>query len=134
MFPAGWPGLGLLLLRLAASLTSVSEGLHFLVTSGLSNAAAWILGVMWLLLGVSFLIGFLTPICGSVGALAGASVVLSLLPVSLLGNLHGKFAAIDFIVITLSLILLGPGAFSVDARLFGRREIIIRDAPRPPRT
>jgi hypothetical protein len=28
--------------------------------------------------------------------------------------------------------LLGPGAFSLDARLFGRREIIIPEAARPP--
>jgi hypothetical protein len=27
---------------------------------------------------------------------------------------------------------LGPGAFSLDARLFGRREIIIPPAPRRP--
>jgi hypothetical protein len=29
------------------------------------------------------------------------------------------------IAILLAIIVLGPGAFSVDARLFGRREIII---------
>jgi uncharacterized membrane protein YphA (DoxX/SURF4 family) len=36
-------------------------------------------------------------------------------------------------VVSISLILLGPGAFSLDARLFGRREIIIPEIPRPPK-
>jgi hypothetical protein len=31
-----------------------------------------------------------------------------------------------------SIVLLGPGAFSVDARLFGRREIHIRESYRAP--
>jgi hypothetical protein len=32
-----------------------------------------------------------------------------------------------------ALVLLGPGAFSLDARLFGRREIIIPEGGRSPR-
>jgi hypothetical protein len=31
-------------------------------------------------------------------------------------------------VISIALVCLGPGAFSLDARLFGRREIIIPDS------
>jgi hypothetical protein len=34
---------------------------------------------------------------------------------------------------SLALVLLGPGAFSLDARLFGRREIIIPVGRRPLR-
>jgi len=33
--------------------------------------------------------------------------------------------SIDAIVMALVAILLGPGAFSLDARLFGRRRVII---------
>jgi len=42
-----------------------------------------------------------------------------------------RMAAFEFVVESAMLILLGPGAISVDARLFGRREVTIRDAPRP---
>ena len=40
-----------------------------------------------------------------------------------------KFHAhLNLAIICIALALLGPGAFSVDARLFGRREIIIPDS------
>jgi hypothetical protein len=34
------------------------------------------------------------------------------------------------IVLTTAIALLGPGAFSIDARMFGRREILIPNTPR----
>ncbi len=51
-------------------------------------------------------IGFLTPLA------AGLSVAI-------LGFSDARW------LVSLALALLGPGAFSLDARLFGRREIII---------
>jgi uncharacterized membrane protein YphA (DoxX/SURF4 family) len=48
-------------------------------------------------------------------------------------NTHGKaIASIYLAVISLAIVLLGPGAFSLDARLFGRREIVIPEASRTP--
>jgi hypothetical protein len=50
------------------------------------------------------------------------------------GNNHiGPLAAFNLAAISAALVLLGPGAFSIDARLFGRREIIIPEARRSPR-
>ena len=40
-------------------------------------------------------------------------------------NHISALAALNLAAISAALVLLGPGAFSVDARLFGRREIII---------
>jgi hypothetical protein len=37
----------------------------------------------------------------------------------------GALTAFNLAAISAALALLGPGAFSLDARLFGRREIII---------
>jgi len=37
-------------------------------------------------------------------------------------------AHLNLAIICIALALLGPGAFSLDARLFGRREIIIADS------
>ncbi len=35
---------------------------------------------------------------------------------------------LDIVVLSTSIALLGPGAFSIDARMFGRREILIRSS------
>ena len=44
-----------------------------------------------------------------------------------------KLSAIMLVIVAGAILLLGPGAFSIDARLFGRREIIIpRTAHRSP--
>ena len=40
-------------------------------------------------------------------------------------NHISALAALNLAAISAALVLLGPGAFSLDARLFGRREIII---------
>ena len=40
-------------------------------------------------------------------------------------NHIGALTAFNLAAISAALVLLGPGAFSLDARLFGRREIII---------
>jgi hypothetical protein len=53
---------------------------------------------------------------------------------------HGKLenalcsdmTAFEFVVMSAVLVILGPDALSVDARLFGRRQVEIPEAP-PPR-
>jgi uncharacterized membrane protein YphA (DoxX/SURF4 family) len=79
--------------------------------------------------GVLLIIGFFTPIVAALIALAAVGISLSL-PLCMPDLFNTKLADSFAIAILLAIILLGPGAFSVDARLFGRREIII---PRPPK-
>jgi uncharacterized membrane protein YphA (DoxX/SURF4 family) len=73
-------------------------------------------------------VGFLTP-----AASAAATVGYLLIGVwpSLMteANNHiSTLAAFNLAAISAALVLLGPGAFSLDARLFGRREIIIPES------
>lgn len=41
---------------------------------------------------------------------------------------------LNLIVLTAAIALLGPGAFSLDARMFGRREILIPHTTRPSKS
>ena len=71
-----------------------------------------------LLVSVSLSVGFLTPY---LSAVACASGIANLLFGPNSGDLIFVFSIIDAV----ALALLGPGAYSVDARLFGRRVTVI---------
>ncbi len=67
--------------------------------------------------GVSLLLGFLTPIACSVAAIGVTSLAVS--------RQEAMLPTVLVAIMAAAVALLGPGALSIDARLFGRREIII---------
>jgi uncharacterized membrane protein YphA (DoxX/SURF4 family) len=127
-FPAGWPGIGLICLRVAVAIAMVTHGVAVLSAAVAPAYRVWAIESFAILIGVSLLIGFLTPLAGAAAAIGylyiGASQLLGTEP-----NSHGS-TAWCLAIISIGLILLGPGAFSLDARLFGRREIVIPGGPR----
>ena len=129
-FPAGAPGVGLLLLRIVVGLTLVIQGLAYLNDWG--NLRFHRLAVIALTLaeGLCILVGILTPITSSLVVLACVGYALSWIPAPT-ANLFGtKLVVINVITIATAILFLGPGAFSLDAWLFGRREIYISRAQR----
>ena len=115
MFPDGWPGAGLLLLRLAAALPLLLGGRSALLGMPHDGLYARLIaiGVGSLLLG-----GVWTPIAGALQAIIELATVFS----------SGDAAIVHLLLAALgaSLAMLGPGAWSIDARLFGRKRIDIR--------
>jgi hypothetical protein len=67
------------------------------------------------------------------GAIAGAAAVIAVHFSSLHGErlnlFSSRIACFLAVSIAIALVFLGPGAFSIDARRFGQREIVI-----PPRS
>jgi uncharacterized membrane protein YphA (DoxX/SURF4 family) len=74
--------------------------------------------------------GFLTPICCGLAGVGNVIINLVRLPPSQTPTLVSSIAHLNLAIICVALVLLGPGAFSLDARLFGRREIIIPNSRR----
>jgi uncharacterized membrane protein YphA (DoxX/SURF4 family) len=82
--------------------------------------------------GSLLLIGFLTPLaCITVG-LGSASAAFTTPLAETHGLLIGGLFHLLMTGAATAAMLLGPGGYSLDARLYGRREIIIPGAPRRP--
>jgi uncharacterized membrane protein YphA (DoxX/SURF4 family) len=93
-----------------------------------ASLAAWCLGLAAIGAGGLLVLGLYTPFAGVVGGVGLVGVVLSLLPACNPNVFDSKPAAIFALTMLLTVIGAGPGRYSLDARMFGRREIII-----PPR-
>jgi len=122
-FPDGWPGHGLLLLRLTLGLPLIYWGTVDLTAShvpAIPNLAAAVAGI--------FLIsGLFTPIAGATIMLAQASIALS----PAFANNGEKLIRLFLAAVSASVAMLGPGAWSLDARRFGRKVFEIGQARRP---
>ena len=113
MFPQGGPGVALLLLRVSVAAILLMNAASYLNVSSLRLLFACVV-----LASVSLGVGFLTPYL-SVIACAAATANL------LLGPGSGDLIHITPVIDALALAIIGPGAYSVDARLFGRRVTVI---------
>jgi uncharacterized membrane protein YphA (DoxX/SURF4 family) len=128
-FPDGWHGLGLLLLRVSLAATLIVQGFAYLSGQKDSRFGLWAMCLLSLCSGGSLLIGLVTPVGGATALLLGIGATLSWLPAPSRNFFSGNLLSLDALAIALAAILLGPGAFSIDARLFGRRKIIIPRLP-----
>jgi len=79
--------------------------------------------IFFMLTGVFVLIGFLTPLVSPLAAVeCAATLVWSTLP---WGLLTSNIVVFRLIAMLVAIALIGPGAFSVDAQIFGWKEIVI---------
>jgi uncharacterized membrane protein YphA (DoxX/SURF4 family) len=122
-FPIGYPGFALLLLRLVVGGAASSQAWLLIAANHGAVNMSVIVALLAFLIGLALIIGLMTPIAGVL--LAAGALFLTVDP-SVLGHLslfQSGMARLEFIVMSVALILLGPGTFSLDARLYGRREI-----------
>jgi uncharacterized membrane protein YphA (DoxX/SURF4 family) len=129
MFPDGLPGVGLFLLRAAAGAALLVQGAAYFVDWHDLPLLTVAIALLTIASGAALLIGYLTPFAGIVAGLISTGGAFSWLPVPNLYLFEARLTAILATVIVAALVCLGPGAFSLDARLFGRREIIIPSSP-----
>lgn len=133
IFPDGWPGVALVILRIAVALNAVAQGVCALMGSSRTMTSVWTLGLLAIIAGVVLLAGFATPIVGGALTLGYFIESVAFFFASDASKHASALTALYIAAMSFALVLLGPGAISVDARLFGRQEIIIPDGRRPPR-
>ncbi|HKG78400.1 MAG TPA: DoxX family protein, partial [Pyrinomonadaceae bacterium] len=132
-FPSEWPGVGLLLLRALVGCSLIVQGIGYVRTPNDSLVARG-LAVLAFASGAFLLAGLMTPLVAVLVAAGAIGIALSRLPLPGEVVFDDYLAIINLIVLSIAIALLGPGAFSLDARMFGRREITIpvsRNVSRP---
>jgi len=120
-FAGGWSGAGLLLMRLVAGITLISRGIAGLQEDPQLERA--ILLILSTSAGMLLLAGLWTPIAGVLAAVLQLWFTFARHTFARPGD---ALTHIMLATLAIALALVGPGAWSVDARLFGWKRIDIR--------
>ena len=124
-FPEGWPGIGLVFLRLAVGVNAMICAIDALVGPTSHTMIVWAIESLAVAVGAAIVVGFLTPAASAVTTVGYLMTGVAPSLMTEANNHISALTAFNLAAISAALVLLGPGAFSFDARLFGRREIII---------
>ena len=116
-FANGWPGLGLLFLRVLTAVFLIHFGIASVIEE--SPLAIMVLQIIGAGAGILLLIGLWTPVAGTLAAVVKMWIALS----RVLSHSGDPWIPIAQAVLGVVLAMVGPGAWSVDARLFGRKRI-----------
>jgi putative oxidoreductase len=116
-FADGWPGIGLLLLRLLTGIALVYFGIANLREPPLLATA--VLQIIGIGAGILLLVGLWTPVVGALAAIVKLWIAFSRFS----SHSGDPWVAILQAVLSAVLAMVGPGAWSIDARLFGRKRI-----------
>jgi len=114
-FANGWPGVGLLLQRILTAILLFHLGIMELTATSFSFSM--IPQLAGCLAGILLLAGLWTPVVGTLIAVIELWVTIT----------HPSDPWISIVLATLGVTsaMIGPGAWSLDARLFGRRHLAI---------
>ena len=112
-FADGWPGFGLLFQRMVTGIVLLHQGISLFKET--STAATIAPQAIESVLAIFIIIGLWTPVAGALIATVEVWTALA----------YPGDAATALLLAALgaTMAMIGPGAFSIDARLFGRKHI-----------
>jgi putative oxidoreductase len=121
-FTGGWPALGLLLIRIAAGAALIIDGRSSILPG--QPILPLILGVLAIADGAILIAGLWTPLAGILAFALSAAEIL----------VYHENPCPDILLAAMGagVAFVGPGALSIDARLFGLKKIDIDKIERPP--
>jgi uncharacterized membrane protein YphA (DoxX/SURF4 family) len=112
-FANGWPGFGLLIQRLVLGIALLYHGIAPL--SGIPAPGPVMPLLIGSVLGLLILAGLWTPAAGTLVAAVQVWIALT--------GAGDESMAVILAALGGTLAMIGPGAWSIDARLFGRKHI-----------
>ena len=112
-FPAGMAGVALVVLRSVVAITIIVETCKRSILTPSIPIDAFVV-----LVGLCLFLGFLTPYCAALSCLIE---LILLVTTAVPSGFHLAMSALT----AAAAAVLGPGAYSLDARLFGRKLIKI---------
>lgn len=112
-FANGWPGFGLLIQRLVLGIALLYHGAVLL--KGVSAVEPIVPGLIGSVLGLFILAGLWTPAMGVLVAVVQVWIAFT--------GVGDESVAVILAALGATLAMIGPGAWSMDARLFGRKHI-----------
>ena len=115
MFPWGWPGRGLFLLRAVAGVFPIYDVITRLM--GEPSHESLVLQIIAAGAGIFLLAGLWTPVAGALLTVTDVWIALS-------GTAHLR-SSILLATMGAAIAVLGPGAWSIDAFLYGRKRLDI---------
>jgi uncharacterized membrane protein YphA (DoxX/SURF4 family) len=112
-FADGWPGIGLLCQRLLTTVAVIYYAIRLLGEG--PQSLLIVPHIIGSVAGALLLVGLWTPLAGIVVAIAEIWIVFS--------QPGDYWTHVILATLGATLAMIGPGAWSVDARLFGRKHI-----------
>ena len=112
-FADGWPGAGLLLLRLLAGSGLLNGGI--VSAQSAFDSTQTVPPVLAAAFGAMLVVGLFTPFAGIMAATVEVWIAFF--------HPGYRWPQIGLAGLCLSLVMIGPGVWSIDARLFGRKQI-----------
>ena len=113
-FADGWPGGGILLLRLLAGGALINRGIA--ATSAGAHTGLVVLQIVGAAAGLLILGGLWTPVAGVLAGMVEVWIAFT--------QPGTQSLAIMLAGLGISLAMIGPGAWSIDARLYGRKQLL----------
>ena len=112
-FANGWPGAGILLQRGLAGLLLLHHGIAQVLDK--PQGMTMIPEMIGAASGIFLIAGLWTPVAGTVATMAEVWVMLT--------GMHEPLIQLMLATLSATIAMIGPGAWSVDARIFGRKHI-----------
>jgi hypothetical protein len=121
-FPSGPVGAALFALRVTVGVIALVQATLAVIADPCTLCL--VAAIPAALAGFALLPGFATPLVSALLASEAAALLIGI-RIDVLQLLDSRIALFEFTVMAATLAVVGPGAASIDALLFGRREVTI---------